>query len=270
LYLLPVTDEEPDSDDETETDDQSDADYQPSRVSDGDEQKDKDVPKTDVAAFVDGKEEAKNKDEVVDKKEAQGKEKGPAEAISDDKERGDEDDLVIVDTADQSIKEDKQADKVVDPEASEVEQQKVLLEGYQEETKLDKQSDAAEQVQTDKIVEGARVEPTKQHAIAGEPDSPLTTTTKLENDTEVSHSHQITSLPPPRPVGEINLEMFKYSTDVWYRAHRDIIELHKELLRWDPETYITHCALPTLSLPPPVPRDTAGFRPGLFSDSDGA
>jgi hypothetical protein len=270
LYLLPVTDEEPDSDDQTESDDRSDADYQPSRVSDGDEQKDKEVPKTDVAAIVDDKEDAKNKVEVIDKKEGQDKNKEQTQAINGDEEKDDEDDLVIIDTADQSLKKDKKADKAADPKESAVEQQKVLLEGPQEDTKLDKQSDDEAQGQTDKISEEAHFEPTKQHAIAGEPDSPLTTTTKLENDTEVSHSHQITSLPPPRPAGEINLEMFKYSTDVWYRAHRDIIDFHKELLGWDPEHYMKHCTLPTLSLPPPVPGDTAGFKPGSFSDSEGA
>lgn len=247
-----------------------DADYQPSRVSDGDEQKDKDVPKIDVSAFVDDKEEKKNKDGVVDKKEGQDKEKGLAEVIDGDEEKDEEDDLVIVDTADQSLKEDKQADKVVDPKNDAVEQQKVLPERTQVETKLDKQSDDEAQGQTDEIVEGAYVEPTKQHATAAEIVSSPTPKIKRQNTTVAPHSNRNTSLPAPRLAGEINLEMIKYSTDVWYRAHRDIIEFHKELLGWDPEHYMKHCTLPTLSLLPPVPRDTAGSRPGLFSDSDGA
>lgn len=270
LYLLPVTDEEPDSDNETVPDDESDADYQPSRVSDDDEQKDKDVPKADVAAIVDDKEEEKNKNEVVDKKEDQDKIKGPTEVINQRKEGDDEDDLVIVDTADQSVEDDKQADKVVDPEKSEVKEDNKSSEGAQEDTQLGQQPGAAVQAQTDEIVEGARVESTKQHAIAGEADSPPTTTTRLENDTGASHPSQISGPPPPRPAGEINLEMFKYSTDVWYRAHRDIIELHKELFRADPAVYIKHCTPPWVeSLPPPIPGDTAGSRPGLFSDSNG-
>jgi hypothetical protein len=270
LYLLPVTDEEPDSDDQTESDDRSDADYQPSRVSDGDEQKDKEVPKTDVAAIVDDKEDAKNKVEVIDKKEGQDKNKEQTQAINGDEEKDDEDDLVIIDTADQSLKKDKKADKAADPKESAVEQQKVLLEGPQEDTKLDKQSDDEAQGQTDKISEGVHVEPMKQHATAAEIVSAPAPKTKPQNNTVASHSNQITSLSPPKPAGEINLEMFKYSTDVWYRAHRDIIDFHKELLGWDPEHYMKHCTLPTLSLPPPVPGDTAGFKPGSFSDSGGA
>lgn len=258
LYLLPVTDEEPDSDDETETDDQSDADYQPSRVSDGDEQKDEDVPKTDVAAVADYKEENENKNEGVDKKEAQDKEEGLAEVINQGKEGHDEDDLVIIDTADHPVEADRQADKAIDPKKSAIEQQKVLLEGPQEDTKLDKQSDDEAQGQTDKIVAETHAEPTEQLATAAEIVSSPTPKTKRQNTTVAPHSNRNTSLPAPRLAGEINLEMIKYSTDVWYRAHRDIIEFHKELLGWDPEHYMKHCTLPTLSLLPPVPETRLG------------
>jgi hypothetical protein len=48
--------------------------------------------------------------------------------INQGKEGDDEDDLVIIDGADQSIKKDKKADKVFDFEASAVEQQKVSPE----------------------------------------------------------------------------------------------------------------------------------------------
>jgi hypothetical protein len=106
----------------------TDDDYEPSEVTDGGEQKDKEVPKTDVAAIVEDKEEVKNKGEVVDKKEDQDKIKGPTEVINQGKEGDDEDDLVIIDGADQSIKKDKKADKVFDFEASAVEQQKVSPE----------------------------------------------------------------------------------------------------------------------------------------------
>lgn len=203
----------------------------------------------------------------MDKKEGQDKNKEQTQAINQGKEGDDEDDLVIIDAADQPGEEDKQADKVIDPEASTVEQQTVVTERTQEDSKLDKQSD---EEQTDKISEEAQFEPTKQLATAAEVDSPPATKAKSQNNTVALHSNQITSLPAPRPAGEINLEMFKYSTDVWYRAHRDIIELHKELFRADPAAYMKHCTPPWVeSLPPPIPGDTAGFRPGLFSDSDG-
>jgi hypothetical protein len=275
LYLLPVTDEEPDSDDETESDDRSDADYQPSRVSDGDEQKDKDVPKTDAAVVVDDKEEEKNKSEVQDKKESQDKDKEPTQVINDDKEKDEEDDLVIIDGADQSLKEDKKAatEEAVDPKGRADDQAEVSLEGIEGHTKFYEQWTAAIRKQIDKLdksVEGAHVKPTKQHATAGEVDSPPITKEKFGNVTGAPSSSLPIGPPLPRPAGEINLEMFKYSTDVWYRAHRDIIEFHKELLGWDPEHYMKHCTLPTLSLPPPVPRATAGSKSGLFSDSDGA
>ncbi|KAG7561839.1 hypothetical protein FFLO_02740 [Filobasidium floriforme] len=257
------TDGRVNDDDQIEPDDESEADYQPFRVSDGDEQKEKDVPKIDVAAVVGDKQENKNKEEVTDKKEGQLKDKESTPVIDDDKEKDEEDDLVIIDAADQSLKEDKKAA---------TDQAELSLEGIEAHTKFYEQWTAAICKQIDKLdksVEGAHVKPTKQHATAGEVDRPPITKANPQNNTEVSHFNQVTSLPPPRPAGEINLEMFKYSTDVWYRAHRDIIELHKELLDCDPEHYMKHCTLPTLSLPPPVPLDTAGLKPGLFSDSDG-